>query len=129
LHEGFFFIITQDHSILNYESDFENLKVLDTPLMPINDEYEMYTSRSLALEFLWALFTHFKSILHKNAFTFHVYSILVDESTNQTVEQHLIICCYYLGFQGKDYQMTSFLELLVIKGAIRENMLISLCFY
>jgi len=97
--------------------------------MPINDEYGVYTSRSFVLEFLWALFTHLKSILHKNASTFHVYSILVDESIDQTMEQHLIICCCYLGFQVKGYQMTSFLELLVIKGAIKENMFISLFFY
>jgi hypothetical protein len=68
--------------------------------MPINDEYGMYTSRSFVLEFLWALFAHLKSILHENAFTSHVYSILVDESIDQIVEQYLIIYCYYLGFQG-----------------------------
>jgi hypothetical protein len=96
--------------------------------MPINDEYEVYTSRSFTLEFLWALFAHFKNILHENAFTSHVYSILVDESTYQTMEQHLIIYGCYLGFQGKGYQMTFFLELLVIKGAIRENMFIALFF-
>jgi len=53
---------------------------VNTPLMPMNDEYGVYTSRSFALEFLWELFAHFKSILHENASTSHVYSILVDES-------------------------------------------------
>jgi hypothetical protein len=50
--------------------------------MPINDEYGAQTSKLATLEFLWALFEHFKSILHANAFISHVYSILVDESTN-----------------------------------------------
>jgi hypothetical protein len=85
--------------------------------MPINDEYGVYTSKSFALEYLWALFANLKSILHKNASTSHVYSILVDESIDQTVEQHLIIYCCYLGFQVKGYKTTSFLEFLVIKGA------------
>jgi hypothetical protein len=39
-------------------------------------------------------------MLHKNASTSHVYSILVDESSDQIVDQHLIIYCCYLGFQG-----------------------------
>jgi hypothetical protein len=50
--------------------------------MPINDEYGAQTSKSATPEFLWALFEHFKNILHVNAFISHVYSMLVDESTN-----------------------------------------------
>jgi hypothetical protein len=68
--------------------------------MPINDQHGIYTSKSFVLEFLWALSKHFESILHENASTFHVYSILVDESINQTMKQHLTIYCCYLGFQG-----------------------------
>ncbi len=65
-----------------------------------------------------ALSKHLKSILDENAFTSHVYSILVNASTDQTMEQHLIVYCCYLGFQGRGCQMTSILELLVIKNAI-----------
>jgi hypothetical protein len=60
-----------------------------------------YTSRSSTLEFLWALSKHLKSILNENAFTSHVYSILVNASTDQTMEQHLIVYCCYLGSQGR----------------------------
>jgi hypothetical protein len=68
--------------------------------MPINDQHGVYTSKSSVLEFLWALSKHFKSILHENASTSHVYSILVDESIDPSMKQHLIVHFCYLGFQG-----------------------------
>jgi hypothetical protein len=76
---------------LSYESECEFLRALDTPLTPINDEYGAYTLRFFALEFLWALYEHLKNILHENASTSHVYSIMADESTDQTMEQRLIV--------------------------------------
>jgi hypothetical protein len=76
---------------LSYKSECEFVRALDTPLTPINDGYATYTLRSFALEFLWALYEHLKNILHKNAFTSHVYSIMADESTDQTMEQRLIV--------------------------------------
>ncbi len=36
--------------------------VLDTLLMPMDDNYVAYTSRSIDLEFLWALSKHLKHI-------------------------------------------------------------------
>lgn len=69
------------------------------------------------------LFEHLKSILHANAFTSHVYSVFVDESIDQTMEQHLIVYCCHLGPQGRGFQMTFSLELLAIKDTRRKNML------
>ncbi len=91
------------------------LKIFPSWIMKVNVNFERlrtlflspsmmsraYTSRSTSLEFLWALSKHLKSILNENAFTSHVYSILVNASTNQMMEQHLIVCCCYLGSQGR----------------------------
>jgi hypothetical protein len=41
---------------LSYESEYIFLKPLDTPLMPISDEYGAQTSILATPEFLWALF-------------------------------------------------------------------------
>jgi hypothetical protein len=64
--------------------------------MPINDQHGVYTSKSFVLEFLWALSKHFKSILHEYASTSHVYSILVDESIDPSMKQHLIFGSFLL---------------------------------
>jgi hypothetical protein len=69
-----------------------------------------------------ALFEHLKSILRVNASTSRVCSSFVDESIDQTMEQHLIVYCCDLGPQGKGFQMTFSLELLAIKDTRRKNL-------
>jgi hypothetical protein len=93
-----FFFYFHNLGLFHFELEF--LKASDIPFMPINNQHGVYTLKSFVLGFLWALSKHFKSILHDNASTSHVYSILVHESTNWTMKQHLIIYCCYLGFQG-----------------------------
>jgi hypothetical protein len=77
---------------------------------------ELIHQDQIPLSFV-ALFEHLKSILHVNAFTSHVYSIFVDESIDQTMEQHLIVYCCHLGSQGRSFQMKFSLKLLAIDGA------------
>ncbi len=81
---------------------------------------------SLYIEFLWALYEHFKT--YWKCFYISCVVIMADESTDQTMEQHLIVYWCYLGSQGKGYQMTSFMELLAIQYTIGKNMFVALFF-
>jgi hypothetical protein len=85
-----------------------------------------YTSRSSTLEFLWALSKHLKSILNENAFTSHVYCISCVLHPGQCINQSNYGATFdslllLFGFSREGYQMTSFLELLVIKDAIGDK--------
>ncbi len=100
MHEGFFF--HHNLGLFHFElwEWIGNFKGLGHSSYAHQWSHGVYTLKSFVLEFLWTLSKHFKSILHENASTFHVYSILVNESTDRSMKQHLIVHCCYLGFQG-----------------------------
>ena len=43
---------------------------------------------------------------------------MINESTNQTMDQHLIVYYCYLNLKGKEVASASFVELLVIEDSI-----------
>lgn len=43
---------------------------------------------------------------------------MINESTNQTMDQHLIVYYCYLNLKGKEVATVSFVELLVIEDSI-----------
>jgi hypothetical protein len=50
-----YFTVWNDRSILTYQDTCQLLSLLQTPNMPVNDEYGSYISGYAALEFLWAI--------------------------------------------------------------------------
>jgi len=61
-----------------------------TPNMPINDEHFAYINIFVVMEFSLAMPFHLKNylLIEAQASTFF---LLVDESTNETLEQHLVM--------------------------------------
>ena len=53
---------------------------------------------------------------------FPVLSLFIDESTNCTLEQHLIIYMYYLVWRGMDPLHMQFVKLLSVVQGIEEVM-------
>jgi hypothetical protein len=59
--------------------------------MPVNDEYGAYTSRQSTYDFLWAISQHLREVDLLEFKDSPVISLLVDESTDRSLEQHLIV--------------------------------------
>jgi hypothetical protein len=116
-----YFTIQKDMSILSYEDICQLLRDLHTPEMPVNDDYGTYTSKYAALEFVWAIFEHIGNKLLTQSRGFPGFSLMIDESTDRTLEQHLIMYVYYLTGQGSGVPATQFVELSSITAGTREG--------
>lgn len=66
--------------------------------MLVNVDYGAYTSVYAALEFLWSISEHLKDKFLAQIHECPSFSLMIDESTDRTLEQHLIIIvCYITG--------------------------------
>ena len=62
-----------------------------TPNMPLTNEYSLYINITSSKEFLLVAKEVYWETLKAEICSRPVYSILVDESTDKTMEQHLIV--------------------------------------
>ena len=53
-------------------------------------------------------------------FLIFLFFCMTNESTDRTMEQHLMVYCCYLNLRGKGATTISFVELLVIKDSMGE---------
>jgi hypothetical protein len=93
--------IWNNRSILTYQDTCQLLSLLQTPNMLVNDEYGSYTSGYAALEFLWAISKYLNDKLLSEAQSSSFFSLMMDEATDRTLEQHLIVYVFYLSNNGK----------------------------
>jgi hypothetical protein len=84
-------LVVNDRAINQYEDMCHIIRHLRTPDMPVNDEYGAYTSRQSAYDFLWAISQHLREVDLLEVKDSPVISLLVDESTDRSLEQHLIV--------------------------------------
>ena len=96
-----YFIVWNDRSILTYQDTCQLLSLLQTPNMHVNDEYGSYTSGYAALELLWAISKYLNGGLLLEAQSSPFFSLMIDEATDRTLEQHLIVYVVYLSNNGK----------------------------
>jgi hypothetical protein len=83
-----YFTVWNDRSILTYQDTCQLLSLLQTPNMPVNDEYGSYTSGYATLEFLWTIFKYLNDKLLSEAQSSPYFSLMIDEATDRTLEQH-----------------------------------------
>ena len=91
-----YFTVWNDRSILTYQYTCQLFSLLQTSNMPINDEYGSYTSGYATLEFLWAISKYLNDRLLSEAQSSPFFSLMIDEATDRTLEQYLIVCVVYL---------------------------------
>ena len=87
----------------------------------MNDDYSAYTSKYAVLEFLWANSEHIRDKFLIQSRGFPGFSLMVDESTDRTLEQHLIMYVCYLTGQGSGVLVTQFVELSSITADTGEG--------
>ena len=90
--------------------------------MPINDKYGSYTSWYTTLEFLWTISKHINDGLLTEAQSSPFYCLMIDETINRILEQHLIIYVVYISNNGKKPHVTGFVELLVFRDGTTKSM-------
>ena len=115
-------LVVLDRAINQYEDTCDLVKHLRAPDMPTSDEYGSYTSRQSAYDFLWAISQYLRDVNLQEVKDSPILSLLVDESTDRTLEQHLIVYVCYLARGGMGPPCMQFVELLSVPRGTREVM-------
>jgi hypothetical protein len=89
------------------------------PRIP-SHEYGAYTSRQSAYEFLWAISQHLRVVDLLEVKDSPVISFLVDESTDRSLEQHLIVYVCSLSRSGLGPPCMQFVGLTSVPRATGE---------
>ena len=116
-----YFTFQKDKSTLSYEDICQLLRDLYTPKIHVNDDYGAYTSKYAALEFLWTISEHIRDKLLTQLRGFLGFSLMIDESTDMTLKQHLIMYVCYLTGQGSEVSVTQFVELSSVTAGTLEG--------
>ena len=106
-----YFVCQEDLSLSKYEKLCKFLMDVKTPHMPKSQEYSSYTNRKFANDFLYCISRYIEQIQIKNMLESPFFSLMVDESTNRTLEEHLVIYATYLDSKGLGPPISQFMKL------------------
>ena len=109
-----YFVAKKDLSIATYQDLCDLAIVLEVPHMPKQTEYTSYATRYGGYEFLYAFGKHLVEIQTSNMMCSPYYSLMLDESTDNGLELHLIVYATYLQCGGIGPQRTEYMGLIKI---------------
>ena len=91
-----YFIAQKDIAISTYE-DLCHLQMhLQTPNMPSRVEYSSYINRKVATEFIHSISDYLEEVQVRKMLESPFFSIMLDESIDNGLEQHLVVYSTYL---------------------------------
>ena len=114
------FYACNDIPLEKYAKQVQLQRELGTPNAPASNEYGAYANAISAREFLMAIKNHTRNHLYDEIRGSPFFSILIDESTDRTLEKHLIIYVLYLSEGGKGEPHCKFVRLLSVENARAE---------
>ena len=118
-------VVFNDCFIISFEGEHQMLWLLNAHDMHVNDDYAS-TSR---VKLFWKFYGLYYNIWSKPYNLMHRNSIfffrMINESTDWTMEQHLMFYCCSLTLKGKRATTISFVELIAIKDSMGEYMYLS----
>ncbi|MCO5564284.1 hypothetical protein L7F22_017944 [Adiantum nelumboides] len=90
---------------------------METPNMPISSEYSAYTSTSAGKEFIAFIKEVYWNRLKENIVASPFDSLQMDENTDVSTQQYMIVYVTYMLEKGNGPICTSFVELLRVENA------------
>ena len=106
-----YFVCQEDLSLSKYEKLCKFLIDAKTPCMPKSQEYSSYTNRKAANDFIYCISRYLEQIQIKNMLESPFFSLMVDESTDRSLEQHLVVYATYLDSKGLGPPISQFMKL------------------
>lgn len=96
--------------------------------MLASSKYSSYTNVPAGMGFLGAISSHLRDNLSCNSQVNPVYSLLIDEATDRTIEPHLIVYVNYLIIYKRIGPNTiKFVEFMPLERGTGENMFTTIC--
>ncbi|KAH7277645.1 hypothetical protein KP509_39G060800 [Ceratopteris richardii] len=115
-----YFCACKDLPLEKYPSQCRLQRELGTPNIPASDEYGSYVNPVSGKGMLFSLRDYLRKKILANICSSPFYSLLIDESTDRTMEKHIIIYALYLTNGGKG-PACSFVQLLPIENGDAES--------
>ncbi|MCO5547287.1 hypothetical protein L7F22_000734 [Adiantum nelumboides] len=112
-----YFCACEDLPLDKYPSQCRLLRELGTPIVPASDEYGSYVNSVSGREMLLAIKDYVKLQMLADMCASPFFSVLIDESTDRTMEKHLIMYVLYVGNGGMGRARCSYVELLPVANA------------
>ena len=106
-----YFVCQEDLSLSMYEKLCKFLMDAKMPHMSKSQEYSSCTNRKSANDFIYCVSRHLEEIHIKKMLEIHFFSLMVDESTDRSLEQHLVVYVTYLDSKGLGPPISQFLKL------------------
>ncbi|MCO5572265.1 hypothetical protein L7F22_026018 [Adiantum nelumboides] len=112
-----YFCACEDIPLDKYPSHCQLLRDLNMPNMLASDEYGSYVNPVSGREMMLAIRDNVKKHILADICASLFYSVLIDESTDRTMEKHLIVYVTYLSNRGKGRAKCCFVESLPVDNA------------
>ncbi|MCO5576361.1 hypothetical protein L7F22_030171 [Adiantum nelumboides] len=112
-----YFCACEDLPLEKYPNQCRLLRELGTPNIPASDEYGSYVNPVSGREMLLAIKDYVKLQMLADMCASPFYSVLIDESTDRTLEKHLIMYILYVGNGGMGRAKCSYVKLLPVDNA------------
>jgi hypothetical protein len=109
-----YFIAQKDIAIATYE-DLCHLQMhLQTPNMPSRVEYSSYINRKVATEFIHSISDYLEEVQVRKMLESPFFSIMLDESIDNGLEQHLVVYSTYLDLKGLGPPISQFMKMISV---------------
>ena len=103
-----YWMVQEDLPLSKYEALCLFTMSLHTPNMPKNKEYTSYTNHMAAKEFLFAISQYLEELQTSKMLDSPFFSLMLDESTNRSLEKHLVVYATFLNSKDWVLQFHSF---------------------
>lgn len=108
-----YFIAQKDISIATYEDLCHIQMHLQTPNMPSRVDYYSYINRKAATEFIPSISYYLEEVQTRKMLDSPFFSIILDESIDNGLEQHLVVYSTYLDLKGLGLLVSRFMKMII----------------
>ena len=112
-----YWMVQEDLPLSKYESLCLLSMSLNTPNMAKNKDYTSYTNHMAAKEFVFAISEYLEELQISRMLDSPFFSVMLDESTDRSLEKHLVVYATFLDSKGLGPPISQFLKLInVVAG-------------
>ena len=87
---------------------------LQTPNMPSRVEYSSHINRKEATKFIHSISNYLEEVQTRKVLENPFFSIMLDESIDNGLEQHLVVHYTYLDLKGLGPLVTQFMKMIIV---------------
>ncbi|MCO5608943.1 hypothetical protein L7F22_063161 [Adiantum nelumboides] len=109
-----YFVARDDLACKKYKKLCDLVYALDVESMPVKNDYSSYINVMAGKDFAFCISEYIQSMQMKEVKQGPFYSVMIDESTDRSVEKHMIVYISFLSGAGLGVCKTQFARLVVV---------------